>query len=420
MYKEFPKDAIIVQKYGGTSVGTPDRIGKVAERTVRHMQEGRTRLAVVVSAMAGETNRLVDLVKQVNPRTRSKIHDMAISAGEQVAVALTAAAIEKLGVTAEPMLGFQLGIFTDSLHAKARIRNIDTTKILRCWEAGSVPVIAGFQGVTGDNEITTLGRGGSDTSAVALAVALKASFCEINTDVDGVFTADPRDVANARLCPKMDFNVALEMASLGSKVLHHRCVELAAKYHLPLTVRNTFKDDETQRTIIMALDPKEALEAPVVSGVTVDKNVAKVSVEGIERKDSKQIANLFAELSGSGINVDVIVHNRSSDDKTMRIGFTVADGDLDHAVDAVWKCKTKPGFSDIQCETRKNLAKVSVVGLGMISHHGVAFRAFQALTSRGIEIEMISTSEIKISCVIDRDRTKEAAEALHREFIESI
>ncbi len=405
----------IVQKYGGTSVGTLERIDSVAQRVAAQYEEGFKKIAIVVSAMSGETNRLVDMMNGINPRSSLRNYDMAVAAGEQVSVALMAAALEKHGVPARGFLGYQLGIVTDSFHSKARIESIDCSKLYAAWDRGEIPVVAGFQGMTGDLEITTLGRGGSDTSAVALAVALDASFCEINTDVDGVFTADPRVVPDARLAQEMDFEVALEMASLGSKVLHSRCVELGAKYSMPIVVRNTFKPNDHPRTLIMNFSPDRKLEAPIVSGVTLDKNVVRVSLHNLPARGGI-IGSAFEVIAANGINVDIIVHNRSSDSDTMRVGFTIGATDLMRTKDILekWTLERKLGA---YIEVEGGLSKVSVVGLGMQSHPGVASRVFSCLEDAGIALHMISTSEIKISCVITDKEGELAAKALHKEFV---
>jgi aspartate kinase len=416
VYAQFPAASPIVQKYGGTSVGNPERIRSVAARIARQHKAGHTKLAVVVSAQSGETNRLVDLVNQVNPRASGISYDMALAAGEQVSVALMAAALEGEGLKAAPLLAYKLGIRTDELHSKARILSIDTSAIEAAWAEGAVAVIAGFQGVTPQGEISTLGRGGSDTSAVALAVAVKAAFCEINTDVDGVFTADPRIVPDARLIDRLDYEVALEMASLGSKVLHPRCVELGAKWKMPIVVRNTFTADDHQRTCIMPQTENAAIEALVVSGVTLDRDVARITLAGL-RKDSSVISEVFDTLAHHGVNVDIIVHDKPAGDASMRVGFTVAKSDLDttrRAVDALVKAK---GYGDLTLAAETDLSKVSVVGVGMRSYAGVAGRTFTALTSQDIDIHMISTSEIKISVVVSSREADRATRALHAEFV---
>ncbi len=411
----FPFPQPVVQKYGGTSVGTPERIVQVAERVAKHYRAGQKQLAVVVSAMAGETNRLVELVKQVNGDVPPRFYDMAVAAGEQVAVALMAAAIARQGVAGEALLAYQIGIVTDELHAKARIQHIRTERIHQAWREGKIPIIAGFQGMTKDMEITTLGRGGSDTSAVALAIALNAGFCEINTDVDGVFTADPRVVPEAKLSGVMDFDVALEMASLGSKVLHARCVELGSKYKMPIVVRNTFKDDNAKRTVIMSFTEEQTLEAPVVSGVTLDGNVAKVTVE-YATNNADVIAKLFTKISDLGVNVDIIVHDSGTRDNISVLGFTVARDDLRPTLKALDEFSATLKHEVFTYKSEQGLVKVSIVGLGMRSHPGVASKMFRALASRNIDLHMISTSEIKVSCVVDEKHATAASQALHAAF----
>lgn len=408
-------DRPIVQKYGGTSVGSLERIDAVAKRVAEQYHAGFQKIAIVVSAMSGETNRLVELVSGINPRTSLRNYDMVVAAGEQVSVALMAAALEKHGIPSKAFLGYQLGIVTDNFHAKARIEKIECAKLFRCWEEHTIPVVAGFQGVTGDMEITTLGRGGSDTSAVALAVALDAAFCEINTDVDGVFTADPRIVPDARLVGEMDFEVALEMASLGSKVLHSRCVELGAKYHMPIVVRNTFMPNDQPRTFIMNFSNERKLEAPIVSGVTLDKNVVRISLHNLPARGGI-IGSAFEVIAANGVNVDIIVHNRNNDSDRMRVGFTIGSADLPRTKELLerWTLEKKLGA---YIEVEEGLSKVSVVGLGMQSHPGVASRVFSVLEDSGISIHMISTSEIKISCVIGDKEGEAAARALHKEFV---
>ncbi len=416
MYSKADFNSAVVQKYGGTSVGSPDRIRDVARRVARQYRAGWTRLAVVVSAMSGETNRLVALVNAVNPDAPARAYDMAVASGEQVSVALMNAALAAEGIASVPFLSHQLGIVTDEFHSRARIKSIQTSAIQECWARGEVPVVAGFQGVTEGHQITTLGRGGSDTSAVALAIAIEAAFCEINTDVDGVFTCDPRVVPDARLIEDMDFEVALEMASLGSKVLHPRCVELGAKFQMPIVVRNTFTSESHRRTRVMNLSDKSNLEAPVVSGVTLDRDVARISLTGLPM-ESRTIASVFSAVAAAGVNVDIIVHNLwdqsrgQAPGKGLEIGFTTARGDVARSIEAV----KNVCHAEVKVET--DCAKVSVVGVGMRSHSGVAARTFSALVDAGIGIQMISTSEIKISCVVNSASADEACKVLHRSFI---
>lgn len=416
MYSQVPKNSTVIQKYGGTSVGSVERIQSLAKRVHSLHQQGWKRLGIVVSAMSGETNRLVDLVRQVNPNMPDKHYDMAVAAGEQVSVALVAAAIEAQGIGADAFLGYQLGIVTDNFHSKARIQEIKTEKMEESWRQGRIPVIAGFQGMTDAMEITTLGRGGSDTSAVAVAVAVKAAFCEINTDVNGVYSADPRIVKAARLVQKIDYEVALEMASLGSKVLHSRCVEIGAKFNMPITVRNSFQPDDSERTIIVPSADLKTIESPVVSGVTLDKNIVRIIVEGLSAQRGA-ISSLFSEVAAQGANVDIIVHDIASQQSQNRIGFTVGQEDLPRTFKALERLKN--ANAELNFGKEEELAKVSAVGVGMRSHSGVASKAFSVLEEAGIPIKMISTSEIKISCVVPMEHGEKAMQLLHRAFIEN-
>jgi aspartate kinase len=415
VYKEIKKNSAIVQKYGGTSLGTTERILAVAKRIAYIKSQGYSRLAIVVSARSGVTNRIVNRIKEVNPNASGIAYDMAVTAGEQETVGLLTAALEAHGALASPFLAFQAGILTDGDHTKARIKQINTDKIEKAWSEDKIVVLPGFQGVNEDLQITTLGRGGSDTSAVALAVALKASFCEINTDVDGVFTADPRVIKDARLIEKMDFESALEMASLGSKVLHPRCVELGAKYSLPIVVRNSFESNESKRTKIMNITDSDSIETLVVTGVTLDRNVAKITLSGIP-KGAKGIARIFQKMSELNVNVDIIIHNRPENTSAMKLGFTVGTEDIKSARDGIAQLAAS-GLEGLKIEVESDLAKVSAVGVGMQSYSGVAGRAFSALTEEGIDIHMISTSEIKISCVVSAESGEIASRALHSEFI---
>jgi len=406
---------VVVQKYGGTSVGSVERIQAIARRVARLYREGLTQNAVVVSAMAGETNRLVELMKGVNPQASPLAYDMALAAGEQVSVGLTAAALEREGLKALPLLGYQLGILTDEAHSRARIRSIRREVIESAWKQGVIPVVAGFQGVTPDNAITTLGRGGSDTSAVALAVALEADYCEINTDVDGVYSADPRFVSEARHLPRLNYETALEMAALGSKVLHPRCVEVAAKNRLPLIVRNSFDAEDARRTWIMELTPQEMLESPVVTGVTTAKKVARVSVEGFDLK-TPVLRDLFAKVAAAGINVDVIIHDLHLEGSLQSVGFTVPEDEVTKTLEAIDSLKQFPGYGNLKVTQETGLAKISAVGVGMSSHFGVASRFFSVLEAQEIPVRMVTTSEIKISCVVAEAQVDKAARALHSEF----
>lgn len=419
MYSKISKDSCIVQKYGGTSVANKERIYEVAQRVVGLYREGWKKIALVVSAQSGKTNELIQRILDINPNPPSDAYDMALAAGEQISVALMSAAIQKLGVEVAPFLGFQIGILTDEFHSKARIKSINTAPILNAWKQSKICVIAGFQGVNEANEITTLGRGGSDTSAVALAVALNAEFCEINTDVDGVYTTDPRLVQTASLIKELDFESALEMASLGSKVLHPRCVELGKKYNLPLIVRNSFKKNDEERTIVMNLDHINAskqfeLESPVVSSVTLDEGILRVNVKNI--KNSHSISKLFSTISDLGVNVDIIIFNKV-DESSFKVGFTVSNADKDLIQKGIKILQQESEFKDISVDVSADFSKVSVVGVGMRSVHGVASRTFKALESSKIDIKMVSTSEIKISCVVAQKDGRRAVQVLHEEFI---
>lgn len=415
MYSQVTKTSTIIQKYGGTSVASVERIKALAARVGDQYRQGWRRIGIVVSAMSGETNRLVELVRQVNPSMPDKHYDMAVAAGEQVSVALVAAAIEAEGIGADAFLAYQLGIVTDTFHSKARIQAIRTERMEESWRQGRIPVIAGFQGVTDSMEITTLGRGGSDTSAVAVAVAVGASFCEINTDVNGVYSADPRIVKNAKLVQKMDYEVALEMASLGSKVLHSRCVEIGAKFGMPITVRNSFQPNHSERTIIVPTADLGTIESPIVSGVTLDKNIVRIVIEGLSGQPGT-ISKIFEKVADQGANVDIIVHDMAMSQTRNRISFTIGEEDLPRTMRAFDLLKSSGTELDFAQEG--SLAKVSIVGVGMRSHSGVASKAFTTLEQAGIPIKMISTSEIKISCVVPLASGETAMQLLHRAFVE--
>ena len=417
-YSQTSKNSPVVQKYGGTSLGTPKKISLIAKRIAKQKKEGWHNLAVVVSAMSGETNRLVALMNDINPQARKMHYDLVVSAGEQVSAGLLAAALEANGVKAQAFLAYQIGIKTNQSHGRARIQSINDSKIKSCWEQGLIPIIAGFQGITEDLNVTTLGRGGSDTSAVALAVALKAGFCEINTDVDGVYTSDPRYVQKASPIEILDYETALELAALGSKVLHSRCVEVAAKYSMPIVVRNSFDDDKSRSTKIMTFSNKQALEAPVVSGITVDQDVAKVTVLGVPVQN-QTFSEVFDAVAKAGINVDIIVANHQEEEPNSRFGFTIERSNINECKNTLESLKSNPIYQNLEVRIQEDLAKVSAVGLGMKSHSGVAGKVFTQLTKHEIEIVMISTSEIKISCVVPESKSKKAAEVLHSCFFES-
>lgn len=396
------REKIIVKKFGGTSVGSVERIQHVASLVAREV--GRGRLPVVVaSAMAGETNRLVALGNEIDPSYRGPAYDMLVASGEQVSIALLTIALGKAGVKAKPYLAYQLGIETDSVFAKARIRSISTAELENTLKAGIVPVIAGFQGVDEDRNITTLGRGGSDTSAVAVAAALRLPACEIYTDVPAVFTADPRLVPRAREIPKLSFEEMMEMASLGSKVLHVRSVEIGAKHGVRLHVRHTFQEREGTWIV----PEGEVMENPVVSAVTHDAQTVVFKLAPIPR-DVQFIANLFSVLSDRGVSVDIITQSQL--DGSLAFSVTAEDEPLTRTV--------LEGFkpAGVKVETIDDVAKISTVGVGMRNHPGVAARFFRTLAAHDIQVQLVTTSEIKISAIIARSRLQDAAQALHTEF----
>ncbi len=399
--------ALIVQKYGGTSVGDTERIKNVARRIIRTVQQGH-QVVVTVSAMGHTTDELIDLAQQVNPDPSQREMDMLLSTGEQVSIALVAMAIQAMGQPAISLTGAQVGIYTENAHSKARIMDVKTDRIQRELKKGNVVVVAGFQGITGDVEITTLGRGGSDTTAVAVAAALKADVCEIYTDVDGIYTTDPRIVAGARKLKQITYDEMLELASLGAQVLHPRSVELAKSYNMALHVRSSFKDEEG--TIVKGETNMEI--AQPVSGVALDMNQAKLAA--LEVPDKPGVAaNIFGALAENQISVDMIIQSIRGE-ATNDIAFTVAREDLKKAVAVLEKLGKSWGIGRIVSD--ENIAKVSIVGAGMIGRPGIAAKMFDALGHKGINIQMISTSEIKVSCVIAKEKGKEAVEAIHQSF----
>lgn len=401
--------ALIVQKFGGTSVGTIERIAQVADK-VKKFRENGDDIVVVVSAMSGETNRLIDLAKQITdgePVAREL--DVMVSTGEQVTIALLAMALIKRGVPAVSYTGNQVRILTDSAHNKARILQIDDQKIRADLKAGRIVVVAGFQGVDEHGNITTLGRGGSDTTGVALAAALKADECQIYTDVDGVYTTDPRVVPKAQRLEKITFEEMLEMASLGSKVLQIRSVEFAGKYNVPLRVLHSFQ--EGPGTLI-TLDEEESMEQPIISGIAFNRDEAKLTIRGVP--DIPGIAfKILGPISAANIEVDMIVQNVSHDNTT-DFTFTVHRNDYNNALGVLQKTADELGAREVVGDT--NIAKVSIVGVGMRSHAGVASRMFEALAKETINIQMISTSEIKVSVVIEEKYLELAVRALHTAF----
>ena len=402
--------SLIVQKYGGTSVGTLERIEHVADRIVKVRKTG-VDIVVVVSAMAGETDKLLKMARSLSKNPARREVDMLLSSGERISAALLALALQSRGIPAFSMTGRQIGLQTDSTHTRARITNIDTRRARKMLNENHVIVVAGFQGINEEGDVTTLGRGGSDTSAVALAVALGARQCEIYTDVDGVYTTDPRMVPQAKRLDVVSYDEMLEMAGLGAKVLQTRCVEFAHKYKMPLIVKSSFKEkEENKGTLICEEDPK--MEQPVVSGIMCDKNQAKITLK--EVPDQPGIAaNIFEPLATASISVDMIIQNVSEQGHT-DLSFTVAREELDEAMVIMNKAAKKIHATQISSDAK--IAKVSIVGAGMRSHSGVAAQIFKTLSAHKINILMISTSEIKVSCIIEQKYSKPAVIALHDAF----
>ncbi|MGJ3255872.1 MAG: aspartate kinase [Alcanivorax sp.] len=400
--------ALIVQKYGGTSVGTVDRIQAVAEKVAGFQKRG-DQVVVVVSAMSGETNRLIELAKGVSDNPSPREMDVLVSTGEQVTIALLSMALQKQGVNARSYTGSQIPLRTDSVHSKARIEEIDDKKVRADLNGGSVVVVAGFQGVDADGNITTLGRGGSDTTAVALAAALQADECQIYTDVDGVYTTDPRVVDNARRLDSITFEEMLEMASQGSKVLQIRSVEFAGKYNVPLRVLSSFQDGPGT---LITVDDEVDMEKPVISGIAFTRDEAKIIVRGAP--DTPGIAyKILGPVSAENIEVDMIVQNVGKDGAA-DFTFTVHRNDFARAQEALRKASDELGNPEIIGDDK--IAKVSLVGVGMRSHAGVASKMFETLANEGVNIEMISTSEIKVSVVIAEKYLELAVRALHSAF----
>lgn len=400
--------ALLVQKYGGTSVGSIQRIEAVAEKVKGFKDQGHD-LVIVVSAMSGETNRLIGLAKEIMEDPDPRELDVLVSTGEQVTIALLAMALKKLGVPARSYTGQQVRILTDKAYTKARILQIDEERIRRDLDKGRVVIVAGFQGVDEEGNITTLGRGGSDTTGVALAAALKADECQIYTDVDGVYTTDPRVVDTARRLEKITFEEMLEMASLGSKVLQIRAVEFAGKYNVPLRVLHSFK--EGPGTLITVED-SGSMEQPIVSGIAFSRDEAKLTILGVP--DVPGVATrILKPISDANIEVDMIVQNIGADNKT-DFTFTVARNEYKRAFEILQNLKEELGAREVRGDNK--IAKVSIVGVGMRSHAGVATKMFDALSREGINILMISTSEIKISVVIDEKYLELAVRSLHSAF----
>jgi aspartate kinase len=399
--------ALIVQKFGGTSVGNMERIRNVAKRVARTFSEGNE-VVVVLSAMSGETNRLVGLCHEASEFPIGREYDLVISTGEQVTIGLLAIVLKEMGYSAKSFLGHQVPIVTDSQFASARIESIDSHRMKEELAKGTILVVAGFQGVDSHGNITTLGRGGSDTTAVAIAAALKADLCEIYTDVEGVYTTDPNICGEARKLDRVSYDEMLEMASLGAKVLQTRSVEFAKKYEVPVMVRSSFND--AAGTLVCKED--EEMEKVVVSGITYNKNEAKISVLRVPDRPGIA-AKLFRPLTEAGINVDMIVQNISQDAHT-DLTFTVSKEDFKRGLKIVQETAGQIEAKDVVGDP--NIAKISIVGAGMRSHAGVASKMFDVMAREGINIQMISTSEIKVSCVVDVKYTELAVRVLHESF----
>lgn len=400
--------ALLVQKFGGTSVGSVERIKAVAERVKRSVDEGN-RIVVVVSAMSGETNRLVALAGEISGQPLPREMDVLLSTGEQVTIALLCMALSELGQNARSYTGRQAGIRTDDAHTKARITDIDTSSVLADLDRGYVVVLAGFQGTTDRGDITTLGRGGSDTSAVAMAAALRADECQIYTDVDGVYTTDPRVVPTARRMSQITFEEMLEMSSLGSKVLQIRAVEFAGKYNVALRVLSSFEDGDGT---LITYEEDDRLEQVLISGIAFNRDEAQITVVGVP--DTPGIAfQILGPVADGNVEVDMIVQNVSGDNRT-DFTFTVNRADYEQTIRIVEKRAEELGAGEVSGNT--SIVKLSVVGVGMRSHAGIASKMFEALANEGINIIMISTSEIKISVVIDEKYLELGVRALHDAF----
>jgi aspartate kinase len=400
--------ALIVQKYGGTSVGDLGRIRNVARRVMRERQEGNE-VVVVVSAMSGETDRLIQLAHQICDNPDLREYDALISTGELVSVALLAITLRSMGIPAKSFSGWQVPIRSDSSFSTARIEDIDVKALKKSLKKGEVPVVAGFQGIDPQGNVTTLGRGGSDTTGVALAAALKADMCDIYTDVEGVFTTDPNICPDARKLPQITYDEMMELASLGAKVLQIRSVELAKKFNVPIQVRSSFSDKSG--TIVTKEDEK--MEQVLVSGVTLTKNEGRITITRVPDKPGVA-SKLFTPISDAQIVVDMIIQNKTPEDGYADITFTVPKVDLKKTLKLVKQASEEIGAQEVLAD--ENIAKVSIVGAGMRSHAGVASRMFTALAQENINIMMISTSEIKISVVIEAKYGELAARILHKAF----
>ena len=404
--------ALIVQKYGGTSVGSTERIKNVAARVAKYRAQG-DQVVVVVSAMSGVTDGLIKMAREIMPLPTEREMDMLLATGEQTTIALTAMALHALGIDAVSLTGAQAGIVTDGVHTKAKIQNITPKQVHALLDSGRVVIVAGFQGQTPEGQITTLGRGGSDLTAIALAAALKADLCQIYTDVDGVYTADPRIVKGARKLEEVAYDEMLELASLGAKVMQSRSVEFAKKFGVIFEVRSSLNDNPGT----LVKEETRSMEDVVIRGVSLDKNQAKVTLVGVPDKPGVA-ARVFKALGDANVNVDMIVQNVSHGAGTPStdISFTVDKPDLLKATKVIEGLQGEVGLREVIAD--ENIGKLSIVGVGMRSHSGVAARMFETLANLGVNIDMISTSEIKISVVIDLKKGEEAMRAVHATFLE--
>ncbi|MBE2998174.1 aspartate kinase [Nocardiopsis sp. HNM0947] len=405
--------ALIVQKYGGSSVADAEAIKRVAQRIVAQKKAGHD-VVVVVSAMGDTTDELLDLAEQVSPMPPARELDMLVTAGERMSMALVAMAIENLGYEARSFTGSQAGVITTSLHGNAKIIDVTPGRIAEAVDEGAICIVAGFQGVSQDTkDITSLGRGGSDTTAVALAGALNADACEIYSDVDGVFTADPRVVPTARRIPQVSYEEMLEMAASGTKILHLRCVEYARQYNIPLHVRSSFSQ-KPGTWIVSEVEESEGMEQPIISGVSHDRSEAKITVVGVPDKVG-EAATIFKALADAEINIDMIVQNVSAVSTSRTdISFTVPKDTGKEAVAALKKVQDKVGYDSLRYDDK--IGKVSLIGAGMRSYPGVTARFFDAIAAAGTNVEMISTSEIRISVIVEEDQIDAAVRAAHSEF----